>query len=146
MEKLSNNEVFSPPLARRALYKDEIIWKWNGEVKVWRKMSSFSLDALILLSYAAWRLVFHSSSSFKDFWASQITNVRSASMSRWASVSDWVLSGIGRAKREKRQKSRWGAGCALSGLLSDFTFSRVPLLLSELASSLSDVAKRMSLT
>jgi len=109
MKKLLNNEVFSPPLTWRAHYKakNKVEMKWWGKNREKSAcLSSFNL---------AWCSVFFSlplhvsfgfplSSSFKDFWASQITNVRSANMSRWSWVSDSTLSGCGCTKRKKRQR------------------------------------------
>jgi len=53
--------VFSPPLARRAQYKDE------NDAGMERKMSPFSLGALSLSFHAASRFISPHLLVFKDF-------------------------------------------------------------------------------
>ena len=86
MEKFFNNEVFSPPLAWRAHYKAKTQDRKGVVKRRYEKSSFFLFLSALMLCFSSHThcitLSFPFSSSFKDFWTSQITNARLTSMSR----------------------------------------------------------------
>ena len=137
MEKLRNNEVFSPQLAWRAHYKAknkiEMEW-WSKGMKKAASFPSLSLDALFSSPYAACLFVFLSLPILKTFGLLRLRmRAQRACLAKWELVTRH-LADVGALSARSDKGFAGRAGCTLP---FDFTFSKVFLVLSELTSSLS---------
>ena len=144
MEKLPNNEVFSLPLAWRAHYKAknkiEMEW-WSKGMEKAACFPSLSLGAMLSShSCCMCRLVSPSLLALLTFG---ILKLRMCAQRACLAERELVTERLADANvlSARSDKGLTGqAGCMLSVLLSEFTFSRVLLSLGELASSLSGLA------
>ena len=133
MEKLPNNEVFSPPLAWRAQYKVknkiEMEW-WSKGMEKADPFSSFNLGALFsshpcyMCHLASPSLLALKTIGFLILWMC----AQRACLAERELVTGRLADVDALSVRSDKDFARQ-AGCMLSALLSDFTFSRVLLTL-----------------